>query len=117
MPLLPVLQVYARDVPSLPRPPGTDLLQVLWCSFEHGEDCMPGVRLRWREAQAVGAVRDAPQSAVVSEDEALPEPCLLHPEEVVEYPAPHELGEELRRRIHACVWPGPGSSVMAVYPE
>jgi hypothetical protein len=99
--LLPVLQVYARDVPSLPRPPGTDLLQVLWCSFEHGEDCMPGVQLRWRSAETVGAVRKAPPPVVVSEDEALPEPCLLHPETVVEYPAPHELGEDLRRRIHS----------------
>ncbi|MFE9628012.1 hypothetical protein [Streptomyces sp. NPDC006527] len=99
--LLPVLQVYARDVPSLPRPPGTDLLQVLWCSFEHGEDCMPGVQLRWRSAETVGAVSKAPPPVVVSEDEALPEPCLLHPETVVEYPAPHELGEDLRRRIHS----------------
>ncbi|GAA3635444.1 hypothetical protein ACG5V6_07625 [Streptomyces chitinivorans] len=101
VPLLPVLQLYARDVPSLPCPPGADLLQVLWCSFEHGEDCMPGVRLRWRSAGAVTEVRRTPPPTVVSEGESLPEPCLLNPEPVVEYPAPLELDEELSRRIHA----------------
>lgn len=101
VPLLPVLQVYARDVPSLPRPPGTDLLQVLWCSFEHGDDCMPGVQLRWRAAGSVGEPAAHVPAAVVSEGEALPEPCLLHPERVVEYPAPHELAKDLRERIHA----------------
>ncbi|MDX3232642.1 hypothetical protein [Streptomyces sp. ME19-01-6] len=28
----PVLQLYAADVPDLPFPPGTDLLQLLWCA-------------------------------------------------------------------------------------
>ncbi len=32
-PLVPVAQLYARDVPDLPFPEGTDLLQVLWCPF------------------------------------------------------------------------------------
>lgn len=94
VPLLPVLQLYAHDLPSLPCPPGTALLQVLWCSFEHGRDCMPGVQLRWRSAGTVGPVSDAPAPPVVSEDGALPQPCLLHPEPVLEYPAPHELEED-----------------------
>jgi hypothetical protein len=31
--MIPVAQLYARDVPDLPCPDGTDLLQVLWCTF------------------------------------------------------------------------------------
>ncbi|WP_041819526.1 hypothetical protein [Streptomyces davaonensis] len=102
VPLLPVLQLYARDVPSLPRPHGTDLLQVLWCSFEHGEFCMPGVQLRWRTAAEVRSPGETRWPPVVSEGESFPEPCLLHPEPgVVEYPAPHELDDDLAKRIHA----------------
>ncbi|MFI6421832.1 hypothetical protein ACIBG6_31030 [Streptomyces sp. NPDC050842] len=34
-PMLPVSQLYLRDVPLL-RPPGqADLLQVLWCPYEY----------------------------------------------------------------------------------
>src|SRR5262245_40812923 len=36
VPLVPVLQLYAADVPDLPFPPGTDLLQLLWCPYDHG---------------------------------------------------------------------------------
>lgn len=31
LPLVAVLQIFARDVPELPFPQGTDLCQVLWC--------------------------------------------------------------------------------------
>lgn len=36
MPLVPVVQVYQADAPSVLYPPGCDLLQVLWCPFDHG---------------------------------------------------------------------------------
>ncbi|MFJ3831676.1 hypothetical protein ACIPWI_27445 [Streptomyces sp. NPDC090046] len=45
-------QLYARDVPDLPFPQGTDLLQVLRCPFidiEDREDS-DAVQLRWRRA-------------------------------------------------------------------
>jgi hypothetical protein len=44
---------------------------------------------------------DAPRPSVIGEEEYLPHPCVLHPEPVVEFPAPHELPEELRQRIRA----------------
>jgi hypothetical protein len=31
--MLPLGQLYVRDVPDLRAPAGTDLLQVLWCPF------------------------------------------------------------------------------------
>jgi hypothetical protein len=35
--LVPVLQLYARDIPELPFPGQTDLLQLLWCPNWHDE--------------------------------------------------------------------------------
>lgn len=102
VPLIPVLQVYAADVPALPRPAGTDLLQVLWCPFDHDEDYMPASELYWRaSADVTDPLVVAPGPSVIGNSDYLPEPCLLHPETVTEYPAPHELPEELADRIHA----------------
>ncbi|KUJ66432.1 hypothetical protein ACZ90_36840 [Streptomyces albus subsp. albus] len=100
VPLLPVAQLYARDLPELSRPEGTDLLQVLWCPFEHGMDCLPGIRLRWRDSTAVGTpLAAAPQPSVIDSTDYLPAPCVLHPEPVTEYPAPLQLPDELADRI------------------
>ena len=52
IPMLPVAQLYARDVPLPVSPPGADLLQVLWC---------PGASTnsanRSRAASSVGAAQ------------------------------------------------------------
>ena len=103
VPLVPVAQIRAADVPALPRPEGTDLLQVLWCAFDHPEDdYSPRVELRWRRAaDVVTPLAAPPRPAVIGSDDYLPEPCVLHPETVTEYPAPHQLPEELADRIHA----------------
>ncbi|MFF2790990.1 hypothetical protein ACFVT6_30255 [Streptomyces sp. NPDC058049] len=103
-PLIPVAQLYARDVPGLPFPEGTDLLQVLWCPFIDIEDPEDGpgqaVQLRWRRADAVEAVlAAAPEPEYVGTDELVPVPCVLHPEQVREYPAAHDLDRELAERI------------------
>lgn len=101
VPLIPVVQLYAHDVPGLPRPPGADVLQLLWCPFDH-EGWMPRPELRWRTAaDVVDALDDgaAPHPSVIGKDRYLPEPCVLHPEPVTEYPAPHELPEELADRV------------------
>lgn len=100
--MLAVAQLYAADIPDLPRPDGTDLLQVLWCPFDHPDDYLPRTALRWRAAADVtDPLGTAPQPAVIGNDDYLPAPCVLHPETVTEYPAPHELPEELRDRILA----------------
>jgi hypothetical protein len=96
-PMLPLAQLRAADVPDLPRPGGADLLQVLWCPFDHDDDPWgPTLRLVWRrEADVVDVLAAAPRGAV-GNDSYVPTPCRLHPERVVEYPYPDELPDELR---------------------
>ncbi|MFE2414971.1 hypothetical protein ACFXDE_42270 [Kitasatospora sp. NPDC059408] len=101
VPMVPVAQLDAADVPGLPRPEGTDLLQVLWCPFDH-DDYLPRTELRWRSAADVtDPLTAAPQPSVIGNDHYLPEACVLHPETVTEYPAPHELPDELAERLVA----------------
>jgi hypothetical protein len=101
LPMLPVVQLYATDVPDLPCPPGTDLLQMLWCPFtDHDEDYLPRTVLRWRTAAEVRApLAAAPQPAVITRGSYLPEPCVLHPETITEYPHRDELPPDLWERI------------------
>ncbi|MDX3548306.1 hypothetical protein PV729_45695 [Streptomyces europaeiscabiei] len=105
LPMIGLAQLYRRDVPDLPAGPGDcDLLQVFWCPFNaHG----PGrydleLHLRWRRSWEVGEVLTAPpQPLVVGSDGFVPEPCVLHPEQVVTYPFAGLLPEELCARIDA----------------
>ncbi|MFD3468622.1 hypothetical protein ACFWWM_20010 [Streptomyces sp. NPDC058682] len=102
-PLIPVAQLYARDVPGLPFPEGTDLLQVLWCPFIDIEDQSgsAAVQLRWRRAaDVVEVLASPPEPAYVGTSELVPLPCVLRPEQVLEYPAAHDLDPELAGRIH-----------------
>ncbi|KOV93409.1 hypothetical protein ADK65_32185 [Streptomyces sp. NRRL B-1140] len=102
VPMVAVAQLHASDIPGLPCPDGTDLLQVLWCPFDHDPDHLPRTELRWRTADDVTSpLAQPPRPAVIGSDYYLPEPCVLHPEPVTEFPAPHELPEELAERISA----------------
>ncbi|WP_117214113.1 hypothetical protein [Allorhizocola rhizosphaerae] len=82
-PLVSIAQLYARDIPDLVCPPGTDMLQVLWCPNEHELDdgWSPFVVLRWRDSASVMEVlEDPPSPHAVDEDWSLmPKPCALHP--------------------------------------
>jgi hypothetical protein len=104
-PLLALAQLYRRDVPDLPGPKEADLVQVLWCPFSgHGGagDWDLGVVLRWRRAAEVDAERvlvDQPEPPVMQSGDFLPEPCVLHPEQVVEYPELALLPDELQQRL------------------
>ncbi|MEY2230460.1 hypothetical protein [Streptomyces sp. BF23-19] len=90
LPLVALAQLHARDVPDLPAgPDGCDLLQVLWCPFDAHGPTGYGMytHLRWRRAAEVrepAAERPAP--GAVGFDGYLPEPCVLHPEQITEYP-------------------------------
>ncbi|GAA1186171.1 hypothetical protein F4556_007198 [Kitasatospora gansuensis] len=105
LPLIALAQLYRRDVPDLPPgPDGCDLLQVFWCPFDaHG----PGrydleLHLRWRRSWEVGEVlAEPPQPQVVGFDGFVPEPCVLHPEQVVTHPFAGLLPESLCARIDA----------------
>ncbi|SEG91272.1 protein of unknown function [Actinacidiphila yanglinensis] len=109
VPMVPVLQVFARDVPELPFPEGRDLLQVVWCTLLHPADRSESVRPRlyWRteaEVLAAGVLTDVPAPAVEDIfDEFLPPPCVLSPVTVHDYPnwgKPEELqGEVLEERM------------------
>ncbi|WP_345695270.1 hypothetical protein [Kitasatospora terrestris] len=90
LPLLAVAQLYRRDVPDLaPGPDGCDLLQVLWCPFYlHGPNRLElEPRLYWRRSGEVGDVlAPAPRPEVAGPGSAFAGPCVLHPEQVIEYP-------------------------------
>jgi hypothetical protein len=96
--MLPVAQLYARDVPLPVSPPGADLLQVLWCPFDHPTH--PRTALFWRSATTVTDVLDAPpEPPAIKSQGYLPEPSLLAPEQVTEYPHPMELDKELQQQL------------------
>ncbi|MGW6908269.1 hypothetical protein [Streptomyces sp. NPDC054940] len=96
--MLPVAQLYARDVPDLHAPEGADLLQVLWCPFDH--PIMPRTALFWRDAATVTAILTTPpEPPAMQFDNYLPEPCLLNPEQVTDYPDHLELSEELQAQL------------------
>ncbi len=102
IPLIPVAQLYRRDIPDLAGPDGTDLLQVLWCPLDHpDEGYNPLVRLYWRRSADVTVpLETAPEPPVVNEA-YLPVACVVHPEQVREYPYGAQLPKELRARITA----------------
>jgi hypothetical protein len=102
-PMLALAQLYRRDVPGLVGPPEADLLQVFWCPFDHpAADQRRSVRLHWRRAAEVADVLAAPpQPAVVGDEGCLPEPCVLHPEQVTEYQYIDLLPRELRAAVDA----------------
>ncbi|MDX2543041.1 hypothetical protein ACOT81_23120 [Streptomyces sp. WI04-05B] len=98
VPLLPVAQLYACDVPLPFSPPGTDLLQVLWCPFDHPTH--PRTAVFWRSAGTVTDILEAPpEPPAIKSQGYLPEPCLLAPEQITEYPAFMELDKELRQEL------------------
>ncbi|MFI5539003.1 hypothetical protein ACIA5H_21715 [Nocardia sp. NPDC051900] len=97
--MVPVAQLYVRDVPGLSPPEGADLLQVLWCPFEHDDDGMPKTALFWRLAAAITDVLMDPPEPAEYEEDLVPEPCMIDPEQVIEYPHSGELEGELRQRV------------------
>jgi hypothetical protein len=102
LPLIPLAQLYARDVPGLPCPDGSDLLQVLWCPFDDTMEARSAVHLRWRRAAAVGQVlAQPPEPAYIGDGCYVPDPCVLHPEQVTEYPAYHDMDDDLAERVIA----------------
>ncbi|MFD5064953.1 hypothetical protein [Streptomyces sp. NPDC058394] len=123
MAMLPLAQLYMRDVPDLRAPAGADLLQVLWCPFDHPPmKFMPRTVLFWRSAAMVTDILTAhPEPPVVQFDGYLPEPCLLAPEQITEYPNPLELSKEVRAQLGDWSrWQAAGDAVdsrYASYPE
>ncbi len=105
--MVPVVQLYARDVPGLAFPVGTDLLQILWCPLVHDDDqAAADPRLHWRSTAltAAGAVAGEPPRPHTAEEEYLPRPCTLSPTPAKEYPnwdLPEGFGQLLNQRFDA----------------
>jgi hypothetical protein len=119
VPLLPVAQLYLRDVPLL-RPPGdADLLQVLWCPYDHEPNWKPATAVFWRSAASVGDVLAAPPEPYEANYPGyVPEPCVLAPEAVTEYPNSLELDPESRRVVgDPSRWEAAGDVVDGEYAE
>ncbi|GAA2263284.1 hypothetical protein GCM10009853_015570 [Glycomyces scopariae] len=104
-PLVPVAQLYYRDVPGLPWADRYDLLQILWCprdhtGTEHDTSYCPAFQLRWRRTDTIGeSLTAVPEPALVVE-RYMPNPCLLNPEVVTEYPISRNLPPELEDAVN-----------------
>jgi hypothetical protein len=98
--MLPVAQLYLRDIPLL-RPPGdADLLQVLWCPHDHEWYPRPATALFWRTAaDVVDVLAEQPEPHYVGHEGYVPVPCLLALEQITEYPHNLELSQELRQSL------------------
>jgi hypothetical protein len=112
--LIPVLQLYAHDVPELPFPEQTDLFQLLWCPNWHAEPWHgPHPVTVWRRAAAMAEPLASPPAPRfdglfpdLAQREYVPLPCVLHLERITEYPhsewpyssdLPDALAEQLQR--------------------
>ncbi|MEU1983637.1 hypothetical protein [Nocardia sp. NPDC019395] len=85
--MLPVAQLYARDMPSLRPPAGADLLQVLWCPFSHDSELTLRTRLFWRASgEITDVLAEQPEPEAVQSEDFVPNACRVHPEPVIEYP-------------------------------
>jgi hypothetical protein len=104
VPLIPVAQLYYRDAPGLPWADRFDLLQVLWCPRDHPDadtPYNPVFELRWRSAEDVTEPLGEAPLPVVCNGDYVPNPCVVHPEVVTEYPVLRELPEPLRQAVSA----------------
>jgi hypothetical protein len=88
IPLVPILQLFSADVPELPFPAGMDLLQVLWCPFDHDHKIgyAPRPEVFWRNSSQGDLESADPSRPADAPSDYLPNPCVLHPERVTDYP-------------------------------
>jgi hypothetical protein len=78
---------------------------------------MPRTALFWRSAATViDILTTPPEPSAVQFDHYVPEPCLLAPEQITEYPDPLELGKELRAPLgDRSRWQVAGAAVDSSY--
>lgn len=105
--MVPVVQLHTADIPEIHFPDGTDLLQILWCPFQHpdvpGQSehySGPAPKVIWRTA---GTLTDTVTLTADDSGRAgyLLQQCVVHPEPITEYPDTEDLPEPLQDRIHA----------------
>lgn len=88
VPFVGLAQFFRRDIPGLAAgPDDADLVQLFRCPFTHGPYLKRRYRLWWRRAaETECAERTPPEVPMLRWEHELPEPCVLHPEEVDTYP-------------------------------
>ncbi|MFI2739517.1 hypothetical protein [Streptomyces sp. NPDC018711] len=91
VPFVGLAQFFRRDIPGLAAgPDGADLVQLFRCPFTHGPHLERRYLLRWRQAaeteRAERFLAAPPEVPMLRWEHELPEPCVLHPEEVDTYP-------------------------------
>ncbi|MFB7070783.1 hypothetical protein [Streptomyces sp. NPDC056290] len=91
VPFVALAQFFGRDVPGLAAGPGgADLVQLFRCPFTHGPYLERRYLLQWRwtarTEQADHFLAAAPEVPLLRWEHELPEPCVVHPEEVDTYP-------------------------------
>jgi hypothetical protein len=104
VPLIPVAQLYYRDVLGLPWADRFDLLQILWCPRDHPDadtPYNPVLELRWRSIEDVKEPLDRAPLPVICNGDYVPNPCVVHPEVVSEYPVYRQLPEPVRHKVAA----------------
>jgi hypothetical protein len=85
--MTPILQLFARDAPGVEFPVGTDVVQILWCPAWHTGRPGPRPAAFWRASAEVTRPLDtAPRLNHVYKDRWVPQPCVVHPEELIEHP-------------------------------
>ncbi|MER7792667.1 hypothetical protein [Streptomyces sp. NPDC097640] len=73
---------------------------VLWCPYDHEPHAKPSTALFWRSAAEVGDVLAVPPEPYEADWEGyVPEPCLLAPEQITEYPNSLDLSAEVRQLL------------------
>ncbi|GAA3513999.1 hypothetical protein GCM10022220_61860 [Actinocatenispora rupis] len=103
---LPVAQIFTADVPSLPAPSGRDVVQVLWCPYEHDREYEVGPLpvVRWRDSTTIDRVAARLPASLAVPADHVPRPCVVHPERAVGYPGMDELVDSLPAAEQARMW-------------
>ena len=103
--LVALVQLFRRDLPAdlaLPAwmfPGSSDLLQILWCPNEHGGTSLPAAHLVWRNTDTLSDTSArVPELGIIDLDDAIPVPCVLHPEVISELPPLNFAGSDARER-------------------
>lgn len=110
VPMVPILQLFARDIPEFAFPHGKDLLQLVWCALIHEQEPGPVMpRLYWRNEAEVLRGRLLSEIPAVSEGEYdedyMPEPSTLSPTVAADFPrwmdVPKDTWETWRLRLRS----------------
>jgi hypothetical protein len=96
--LVPVLQLRKEDAPELGFPGGTDLFQLLWDPRINESTFGPTPYAYWRKRADISDPIDVvpnPSNGIQVEDDNLPQPCIIHPERVTEYPDVFDVSDDM----------------------